>query len=155
MEGDRKRVRRNELQGMLHLGGVSITGLSEILSRVGNIENCSATLLRDVNWEGFLQVRKVLPLTLASGEAFLWEIADLSKVLPAYLAKSDALRSLYAQAATKSPPTLGRPWSAVVAFDEFVPGNKMQAFYQPSQRVFYPRSFSVVITVTSGTVVES
>lgn len=143
MEADRKRSRRLALQDLLHVGGVSVSGLANILSRVGPDKSC-INLLRDVNLDRFRALHTVLHVTLRDGELFAWEIIDLSKALPAYLAHSAGLRQLYAEAAARSPPTLARPWSAVVAFDEFVPGNKLQAFGQLAPRVlaaWRPRRF--------------
>ena len=143
MEADRKRSRRLALQDLLHVGGVSISGLANLLSRVGPDKSCS-TSLRDVNLDRFRALHTVLHVPLHSGELFAWEIVDLSKALPAYLAHSAGLRQLYAEAAARSPPTLARPWSAVVAFDEFVPGNKLQDFSQLAPRVlaaWRPRRF--------------
>ena len=144
MEGDRKRSRRLALQDLLHVGGVSITVLANILSRTGPDQTYHTHLLRDANLDRFQALHKVLHLPLHSGEPFAWEIVDLSRALPAYLANSEDLRRLYAEAAARSPPTLARPWSAVVAFDEFAPGNKLQDFGQLVPRIlaaWRPRRF--------------
>ena len=142
MEADRKR-RRLALQDVLHLGGVSMNGLAVILSRVGP-DKAGRNDLLDANLERFRALHTVLHVRLHSGEPFAWEIVDFSKALPAYLANSDGLRRLYCEAAARLPPTFARPWSAVVAFDEFVPGNKLQEFSQLVPRIlaaWRPRRF--------------
>ncbi len=101
-------------------------GLAQILSR-SRVSVGSHHVLKDVSLQRFQQLRKVLQVPTLSGGAFQWEIVDFSKALPAYLEASAELRRLYSTALEKSPPTAARPWSAVIAFDEFVPGNKLQA----------------------------
>ena len=143
MAAERKRRRLLGLQDVLHLGGVSMNGLAAILSRTGP-DNTDLHDLRDANLERFQALHTVLHLHLHTGEPFAWEIVDFSKALPAYLANSDGLRRLYCEAAARLPPTFARPWSAVVAFDEFVPGNKLQDFNQLVPRIlaaWRPRRF--------------
>ena len=84
MEADRHCLRRLALQDLLHVGGVSISGLANILSRVGP-EKSDGKLLRDVNLDRFRALHTVLHVPLHSGELFAWEIVDLSKALPAHL----------------------------------------------------------------------
>ena len=142
MEADRKR-RRLALQDVLHRGGVSMNGLASILSRTGP-DKTYRNDLGDANLERFQALHTVLHLPLHNGEPSAWEIVDFSKALPAYLANSDGLRRLYCEAAARRPPTFARPWSAVVAFDEFVPGNKLQDFSQLAPRIlaaWRPRRF--------------
>ena len=112
------------LQSLLHTGGVSISGLAKLLSHPG-LAVASESKLRTLNLAVFNDVHKVLKVPTASGE-FSWEILDINKLLPALLRQSPALRSLYTSAMDRSPVSADRPWSAIVAFDEFVPGNKLQ-----------------------------
>ena len=121
-----------------------MNGLAVILSRTGPDKTDRLHDLRDANLERFRALHTVLHLRLHNGEPFAWEIVDFSKALPAYLANSDGLRRLYCEAAARRPPTGARPWSAVVAFDEFVPGNKLQDFSQLVPRIlaaWRPRRF--------------
>ncbi len=117
------------LRDLLHVGGVSISGLAKILSRVADapVTEHSERQLQAANLELFGRQRKVITVPLHDGGNFEWEVVDFTKTLPVPPSKSEGLRSLYAAAAVSSPPSATRPWSAVVAFDEFCPGNKLQA----------------------------
>ncbi len=46
-------------------------------------------------------------------------------MLTLLLSESAALQGLYDEAWARSPATPQAPWSLVVAYDEFVPGNKL------------------------------
>lgn len=127
--GDCIRRTAADLRSLLHVGGVSIAGLSKLLpTRAGLPSGVpSESSLRSQNLEAFNTMHKVLKLPLVDGGTFDWEVVDVSKALPAYVANSPQLREMYAAALQMHPPLLSRPWSAVVAFDEFAPGNKLQA----------------------------
>jgi hypothetical protein len=76
--------------------------------------------------ERFMSVRCVETLKLTNGGTFDWEFADPGRLLASMVDHSLALNSLFAEAASRSPPRIDRPWSLVVGFDEFTPGNKLK-----------------------------
>jgi hypothetical protein len=118
------------LRNVLHVGGVSISGLAQILSRIAaapEIAEETAYSLQSAILDLFSRLRKVSKLPLRGGGELEWEVLDFSKTLPALLRESAELRNLYAAAVARSRPSAAQPWSAAVAFDEFCPGNKLQA----------------------------
>ncbi len=134
MEGGPKRRRLAPFENLLHRGGVSIAGLTEILSELGH-DTVARSSLQNLNLDRFMELRKVIRAQ-CGGDTFVdLEMLDVTKALPAYLANSLGMQRLHADAATRSPPTLERPWSLVAAYDEFAPGNKLQASGQTRQHV--------------------
>ncbi len=115
---------------------MSIAGLAKLLPLASRatVNEASSKQLRCANLDLFERLRKVLKVQLHSGGALDWEVLDFSKTLPFFLAASTTLRRLYTEAITKFPPSDARPWSAVVAFDEFCPGNKLQVLGDSSKR---------------------
>jgi hypothetical protein len=75
--------------------------------------------------ERFEKVRHVEDVPLVSGGSFSWEFADPGKLLSSALDESPGLRQVFSDAAERCPPTISTPWSLLVGFDEFVPGNKL------------------------------
>ncbi len=55
----------------------------------------------------------------------MWEFADPNKLLASAVNESPGLRGLFAAAIARKPPSFDRPWSLIIGFDEFVPGNKL------------------------------
>ncbi len=50
---------------------------------------------------------------------------DPNRLLAATIDVSPGLRALFLEAVSRSPPSLEHPWSLVVGFDEFTPGDKL------------------------------
>jgi hypothetical protein len=73
-----------------------------------------------------MEVRCVETMPLTTGGTFEWEFADPGKLLANMVDRSPALNLLFAEAASKHPPSIERPWSLVVGFDEFTPGDKLK-----------------------------
>ena len=63
---------------------------------------------------------------LEGGGSFEWEFLSPTKLL-AFRIQADAdFQRMVAAAISSTPPSLGSPWSLVVGFDEFAPGNKLK-----------------------------
>ena len=60
-----------------------------------------------------------------SDETWAWEFCDPGPMLQKMLDAHPELASMYARTMAAQPPTVEAPWSIVVAYDEFIPGNKM------------------------------
>ena len=80
----------------------------------------------DANKEEFDKISRTIELPLSGGGMWKWSLLDPSQLLVSLVSNSPALQQVYADAWRRSPPSPQRPWSLVVAFDEFVPGNKLQ-----------------------------
>jgi hypothetical protein len=65
-------------------------------------------------------------MPLIEGGFVDWEFADPNTLLVSLVEHSSALNRLFTEAVRISPPSVVKPWSLVVGFDEFVPGNKLK-----------------------------
>jgi hypothetical protein len=75
----------------------------------------------------FLSVRHIEHTSrVAGGDDFVWEFADPSKLMALVLNANTALQALYTQALQERPSTPDQPWSVVLGFDEFTPGDKLK-----------------------------
>jgi hypothetical protein len=115
-----------DLQRLLHTGGISVAGLSQLLQRLG-VEHVSRNSLGRENDRLFQSLCCSEELPLQSGGSWKWEYLDPNKLFASRVAASPAVASLVAEAIrSHGAPSLDQPWSLVVGFDEFFPGNKLQ-----------------------------
>lgn len=112
------------MQSLLHLGKVSSTALAEILS-IARQQPVNRSTLDRANKSHFMEVRKVLVLPKIGGGEVSWEVFDFAKTLNLMLRLSPGLQELYEVTLQKFPHR--HKLSLCAAFDEFVPGNKLQA----------------------------
>jgi hypothetical protein len=119
---------------VLHVGQVSITGLHKILSRLKEASRDTEDFadlgidvhrLRRVNLDIFMSVRHVEKMFLSGGGEFDWEFADPAKLMGVVLNRNLNLQDVYLRALAEHPCSPEKPWSIVVGFDEFVPGDKL------------------------------
>ncbi len=118
----------DELPGLLHRGGVSMSGLVSviaILRRSGKGTSWDRRILGEANQELFHRIKCVDVVRMLSGDPWSWEYIEPSKLLNVLLPESVGLQALYDGAWARSPATPQTPWSLLVAFDEFTPGNKL------------------------------
>ena len=59
-------------------------------------------------------------------EGFNWVVLHPGKLLQALIDKSPILMEAFAEAANKTEPSQDAPWSLLIGFDEFAPGNKLK-----------------------------
>jgi len=116
------------LPNLLHQGGVSMTGLASLMATLrGADPSCNQWdrhVLGEANQEMFHRI-KCEDAVLLSGVPGSWLYVDPGKLLTILLCESATLQGLYDEAWARSPATPQAPWSLVVAYDEFVPGNKL------------------------------
>ena len=74
----------------------------------------------------FDSVKRIESMPLIEGGFVDWEFADPNTLLANLVEHSPALNRLFTEAVRISPPSVNKPWSLVVGFDEFVPGNKLK-----------------------------
>ena len=78
----------------------------------------------DANKEEFDKISRTIELPLSEGGMWKWSLLDPSQLLVSLVSNSPSLQQWSADAWRRSPPSPQRPWSLVVAFDEFVPGQQ-------------------------------
>jgi hypothetical protein len=74
-----------------------------------------------------MRLRCIEHVPCVDGSHIDWEFADPNRLLAEAVDHSPGLAAMISDAVRRSPPSMARPWSLIVGFDEFVPGNKLQA----------------------------
>ena len=115
---------------ILHTGSISTTGLAELVRRLRaqsiDLDNIGRRSLRTANYDLLVRYGVVDKLPLVEGgESFEWTYLAPAAWLAALVGKSSALESIFAAALATAPCSMHRPWSLIIGFDEFAPGNKL------------------------------
>jgi hypothetical protein len=104
-------------------------GLASIMGILRGSDTSATTwdrmVLGQANQELFHRIKCVVELRLVCGAPWSWVYVDPCKLLNVLLTESVGLQALYDGAWARSPSTPQTPWSLLVAFDEFSPGNKL------------------------------
>ena len=122
--------RPRNLTSILHSRSISTQGLTDLVRRLRaqsiDISSVGRRSLRKANYELLDRygVVDTLPL-VEEGATFEWNYLAPAAWLAALVGKSSALESLFAAALAKAPCSIHRPWSLIIGFDEFAPGNKL------------------------------
>ena len=118
------------LQELLHIGGISIKGLADILKRVRaeNAQNRSAKALYEANLARFLSIRHIESVPMLRGDDFQWEMAQPCRLLTLMVSECSELNHLFVAAVARYPPN--HRWRLVIGFDEYIPGAKLQLHNQ-------------------------
>jgi hypothetical protein len=133
-DGKRARLRAAELHQpglidrLLHVGNVSNKGLLKILSIVRQELDLP---IHATPWEldaaaqaRFNIVRTCIHMPLVGGGTFDWHLCDPNALLARMVEDSPCLSELYMRAVSTNPPSFERPWTLLIGFDEFSPGDK-------------------------------
>jgi len=122
----------------MRVGGVSNTNLYRILDAVRanpELANMKKDTLSEAFHSRFLAARTTLQVTLKNGSEWEWELADPNLLLPNIVSECPALQDVFGRAANLHAPTRESPWSLVIGFDEFSPGNKLRVDNQRKSMV--------------------
>lgn len=120
------------LQRLLHMGGVSNAGLSNILQEIrrsipADLPGCSASQINQAALDRFMGLRFVDRLALADDEGFVeFEYVDPAAFLSTSISESPLLARTFRAALETAPSSPSSPWRLVLGFDEFAPGNKLK-----------------------------
>ena len=108
------------LQSLLHEGGVSKSALARMLNKLEGV--ASLTRIKAEDKKLFEKVRHVEACPRIDGGVFNWEFCNPGLQMVLLIEGRPKLRRLYERAvATRGS---SEPWTLIVAFDEYVPGNK-------------------------------
>ena len=109
---------------------ISQSELSTLLASLRNIdlsESFSRRVVGEYVHERIQHLTHVFELDLQDHEQpFQWVILHPLKLLQELLDTSASLKEAYIEAANRSPLGPDRPWSLIIGFDEFAPGNKLK-----------------------------
>ena len=130
MQGAKRKWRVNEeevlsLRRFLHRGGISVSGLAELLQtlRAHPLTDAgSLHYLRDANAIMFNMVRRSIVLPRVGGGTVEWPVADPNKLLALAVSRSPLLKRLYTEAMQRFPCSERCPCRLAIGFDEFEPG---------------------------------
>lgn len=118
---------------LLHVGGVSNRGLAEILKELRqHAKDCSLDGVGQWAVESeyhakFDSLCHHVDMPLKGGlDSWRWSFVDPNKLLSHIVEASTLLTDLFSSAARRCPPSPQKPWSLVIGFDEFAPGNKLK-----------------------------
>lgn len=106
-------------------------GLSQLMQRLdpdGSSESTHRRHVGQANRAFFEGLRVAERLELTDGGEWTWDFVDPCRTMSMLIERSPGLQELVAEAWRRSPPSREKPWSIVVGFDEFVPGNKLASF---------------------------
>lgn len=102
-----------------------MAGLRNILKQLSE-EQLTYALTNKAYYDHYNVVGRSEPLMLTNGEHFIWEYADPCELLRLMLRESKELQDAFQAALVKHPNSEERPWHMIVAYDEFVPGDKLK-----------------------------
>ncbi len=136
MAEPKRKGRRRDLvvaaQSVLHVGRISNTGLSQLLTQVraANLDS-TRVLTKHVIAEAFVDRAAAMSTTINmpladSDDTFGWTLLQPGRLMSELIAESPALQQHFWAAMQEHPPSARTPWRLVVGYDEFVPGNKLK-----------------------------
>ena len=114
------------LQSVTSVRSTSSTALGEIVGRL-SANAPSKKALTDARQALFASIHTTLPLEQEGGGIWHWPLCHPGHLLTRFLSESKMLQEMFADALRKFPCSQESPWDLVVMFDEFTPGNKLQA----------------------------
>ena len=110
-----------QLQRVVNIRGTSNRALQDILTPMGH--RAGTRTLRDAGQARFTNMRQTIALPLTSGGEWVWEFCNPNLLVCRLVSESQKLQCWFAEALERHP-TL--PWTLLIGFDEFVPGNKLK-----------------------------
>ena len=114
-------------QQLLHTKGCSVKALHDIAKKLaGDDEQLSYTTLLELNQERFSEVKRAIVLPLVAGGEHRWEVADPSLLVAMSVRISSEMEEVFVQSLRAHQCSAEAPWSLVVTWDEFTPGNPLQ-----------------------------
>ena len=114
------------LQSVSNVKTTSSKALQTIMRQLeGSAPNERA--LTDARQARFATLQTTLPLELErDGSTWDWPVCHPGHLLTRLVSESGMLQDMVADALAKNPCSKATPWTLLVGFDEFVPGNKLQ-----------------------------
>lgn len=125
-----KRAKMSAIQRLLHVGNISNQGLNTLLAELRrsqlDISNTSSRSIADAFHNRFDELKVVIKMNMLDGSTFDWEVLHPCRLFSYMLHELPALESIYSAAMQKHKPSIALPWTAILIWDEYTPGNKMR-----------------------------
>ena len=110
--------------------GTSMAAIADIIKtlRTSNVkaEDVTTSVLSKAAHDRAKALATTIVMPRISGPDWAWTLMSPNRLMQEQVAESEFLQSIMATAVRLHPPSLARPWHMVVAYDEFVPGNKLK-----------------------------
>ena len=116
---------KQKVVGCLNMKGVSSKLLRQITNKLTE-QNLSRWFFEHATKDRFAEVRRDIVLPLAAGGEHRWAVADPNLLVALSLRTSTHMEELFARSLRLHPCSEDRPWSLVVVWDEFTPGNVLK-----------------------------
>ena len=116
---------KQKVVGCLNMKGVSSKVLRQITNKLTE-QNLSFRFFNQAAKDRFAGVRRDIVLPLAAGGEHRWVVADPNILVPMSIRASAQMEELFARSLRLHPCSEDRPWSLVVVWDEFTPGNMLK-----------------------------
>ena len=82
--------------------------------------------INEVTHERFLSMRKSFMLPRCDGGELEWELIDPVALVCRSVAESPRMANAVRASLAATPCSMATPWTLVVGYDEFAPGNKLK-----------------------------
>ena len=126
MQPSAKRQKKAEgLRGSAACHGVSDQHIRLVMRSLGSsaIAQRALTEARRKHWD---RVMTTIDIDTLDGGNWTWPLCHPGLLLSCAVAESPSLQRLFRDALRARPCSREAPWSLVIGYDEFVPGNKLQ-----------------------------
>ena len=109
----------------LHHKGVSLSALHDLMAGLVD-PDLGRHRVQQESHTSFDQIREEMTLPRsAGGEPVVWELCNPNLLMSDIIADSTHLQGLFADALARHPCTREQPWKLILAWDEYVPGDKL------------------------------
>ena len=119
------------LQSVLGIGTTSDASVGAILSTIDG-KGPTRRNLTEARQAKYESLHQVINLPLQDGGSFKWELCHPGLPLTRIVSESAALQAAFKSALQRHPCSSDQPWRLLVAFDEHIPGNKLNL--QPARK---------------------
>ena len=127
---------KQKVVGCLNMMGVSTKLLRQIANKLTE-QNLSRRFFEHATKDRFAEVRRDIVLPLAAGGEQRWAVADPNLLVALSLRTSTHMEELFARSLRLHPCSEDRPWSLVVVWDEFTPGNMLKPLNERKTMAVY------------------
>ena len=125
---DKEAARLQSVMGLGTTSDVAVATILKTLQGKGPTPR-DLTQTRQAKYESLHQV---INLPLQDGGSFKWELCHPGLLLTRLVSESAALQAAFKSALQRHPCSSDQPWRLLVAFDEHIPGNKLNL--QPARK---------------------
>ena len=130
----------DEVSGM-NIPQRQLSSLLQSLNGLNLNESFSRQVMSNHLKEAIQPLKHTFTLGLEDGQEFSWVILHPGRLLQKLLDDSPQLMEAFAEAANKAEPSQDHPWTLLMGFDEFAPGNKLKVL---NHRILEEKAISFI-----------